>query len=129
MGVKLGSGDVSFRLGSATPAKVYRGATQVWSAVTVPGAPTINYAQGNADPAVCEAEFLAPASDGGSPITGYLFYWDGSATPTEPDSLLEGEPGTYVVTFFGDPRCDEQLEIRAVNSIGAGSPATTTVFC
>jgi hypothetical protein len=33
MGVKLGSGDVGFRLGSATPAAVYLGAVPVWTAV------------------------------------------------------------------------------------------------
>jgi len=32
MGVKLGSGDVSFRLGSATPAKAYLGSQEVYSA-------------------------------------------------------------------------------------------------
>ena len=32
MAVKLGSGDVSFRLGSATPAAVYLGSEQVWTA-------------------------------------------------------------------------------------------------
>jgi hypothetical protein len=34
MAAKLGTADVSFRLGATTPAAVYLGATQVWSAIS-----------------------------------------------------------------------------------------------
>jgi hypothetical protein len=41
MAAKLGSSDVSFRLGSATPAAVYLGSQEVWSAV--PAAATLYF--------------------------------------------------------------------------------------
>ena len=98
MAAKLGTGDVSFRLGSATPAAVYLGSAQVWSAVTVPGAPTSLTGDNNAS-----LYWTAPASDGGSPITSYKVFADGQdvsgsgtfATPSTAGGDVEWNSGVF----------------------------------
>jgi hypothetical protein len=80
MAAKLGSSDVSFRLGAGEVAAVYLGSEQVWSAVSVPGAPTITSAT-DADGTGCGfIEWTVPESDGGSPITAWRFYLNGVFT-------------------------------------------------
>jgi hypothetical protein len=121
MGVKLGSGDVSFRLGAATPAKVYLGATQVWSAATVPGAPT-----GLTGSNAAFLYWTAPASDGGSPITSYKVFADGedvsgSGTFVIPSTI--GGDIEWISEVFGNI----EWTVVAVNAIGdsaASEPIT-----
>lgn len=119
MAAKLGSTDVSFRLGATTPAAVYLGSEQVWSAATVPGAPTItSVADAGGD---TQVYYDAPESDGGSAITSYKFYIDGvEATPVSQSTgqalLTGGGPGA-------------SIEVSAVNAVGEGpksDPVTVT---
>ena len=107
MAAKLGSTDVSFRLGATTPAAVYLGSEQVWSAATVPGAPTGLTEYNNAG-----LYWNAPADDGGSAITGYKVYVTGT------HAFL---PETYSdtdVTDMGDFVADESDERYVLNDEG-----------
>jgi len=109
MPLKLGTGDVSFRLGSSTPAAAYLGSEQVWSAATVPGAPTITQAFDTGGEV--NVDYVAPASDGGSAITGYVYYVNGSeVTPTAESAGFATIPGAS-----GDT-----VEVSAVNAVGEG---------
>jgi len=121
MGAKIGTGDVSFRLGSATPAAVYLGSEQVWSAGAVPGAPT-----GLTGDNAAALYWTAPASDGGSPITSYKVFADGED--------VSGS-GTFVIpsTIGGDVEWISDVfgiiewTVVAVNAIGdsaASDPIT-----
>ena len=120
MGAKIGTGDVSFRLGSATPAAVYLGSEQVWSAVSVPGAPTITSAAFSSGDTTVVVD--APVSDGGSSITGYKFYFDGlEATPDDVQ--------TDVIYIFYADYSGQDAEVSAVNAVGEGAksdPVTVT---
>lgn len=119
MSAKLGTADAAFRLGAVTPAAVYLGATQVWSAVTVPGAPTITSAFFLFGSTTYIA-YSGPENDGGSEITAYRFYFDGVLT--EPDSGVSG-----VEAFFNTDYTGQTVEVSAVNAVGEGpksAPAT-----
>ena len=84
---------------------------------TVPGAPTaVTAASGNAQATV---EWVAPASDGGSPITSYeLRYspnipvptWTAPTTATTPQTVNGLTNGTEYI-----------FEVRAVNTVGASA--------
>jgi len=126
MAVKLGTGDVSFRLGSGEVAAVYLGSEEVWSAVTVPGSPTITNAIYLPGDGTTEIAWDAPADDGGSEITGYVWYLDG--VPAAPDE--EGEAGSVVARFYPD-YSGAEVEVAAVNAIGEGpksDPVTVTAL-
>ena len=102
--------------------------------VTVPGAP----ASLNATPGDTQATlaWTAPASDGGSAVTGYKYRvsvdggntwspdWtdvpDGSDTGTD-----RSDERSYTVTGL-DNGVEHTFEVRAVNTAGDGAPATTT---
>ena len=113
MSAKLGSTDVSFRLGAVTPAAVYLGAEQVWSAITVPSAPIVDEAwyDGNKT----RVSISESQSDGGSPITSYKFYFDG--IEVEPDFVM-----TLPQYFaeFNDDYLGQHAQASAVNAIGEG---------
>lgn len=124
MATKLGSTDVSFRLGATTPAAVYLGSEQVWSAATVPDAPSIVVANYNGSSTAVSAD-ASSLNDGGSPITGFKWYIDG--VEYIPDQYNPGPPfeeGIFNTDFSG-----QEAQVSAVNAIGEGqksAPFTVT---
>lgn len=121
MAAKLGSTDVSFRLGVTTPAAVYLGSEQVWTAATVPGAPTITSATDAGGDT--EVYYTAPVSDGGAAITSYKVYVDGVDATA---SIALSSPGFMLVGAGG---LGAVIEVSAVNAVGEGpksDPVTVT---
>jgi hypothetical protein len=110
MTLKLGTTDAAIRLGSATPAAVYLGSEQVWTAATVPGAPTDVSASMGAQYTI---NYSPPASNGGSEITSYKFYSDG--VEITPDGHTVGAEAVFSVDYSGT-----QIQVSAVNAIGEG---------
>jgi hypothetical protein len=119
MAVKLGNTTASLYLGS-TPVAAYLGAEQVYSAVSVPGAPR------DVASIFGFLFFNAPASDGGSPITAYKIYRvSDNADITSAFTRLTGGPFT-----LGEAQYDEKWQvvnpmsqavfIVAVNAVGEG---------
>jgi hypothetical protein len=98
---------------------LYLGATRV---PTVPGAATVASAIYLVGDGFTEAGSNAPANDGGSEITGYVWYRDG--VPVAPDE----QPFLGGARFFAD-YSESELEVSAVNAIGEGpksDPFTVT---
>jgi hypothetical protein len=118
MTAKLGSTDVSFRLGADEVAAVYLGTQEVWSAVepTVPAAPTINYAEFYPISPPTTEVGVFPPSDGGSAITGYKLYFNG-VEKTPDDSF---DTGTFLGFIFNEELTGQSLEVSAVNAVGEG---------
>jgi hypothetical protein len=111
MALKLGNTTASLYLGS-TPVAAYLGAEQVYSAVTVPGAPTI-FSIDNFGGEVFVAHTV-PAS-GGSTITGYKYYLDGvEIIPTNSQTFGPN----ILANFFA--MTGQSMEVSAVNAIGEG---------
>lgn len=80
--------------------------------ITVPGAPTITVAV-DATP----LEWLAPASDGGSPILFYNVYIDGVFVD-----------GVYGGTTWADsPFAGAVCEVSAVNAVGEGPKSAPVI--
>jgi hypothetical protein len=116
---------------------VFLGPVQVFptgAAVTVPGAPTIDFAAALPDEFPQDSSFslhfFPPESDGGSEITSYLYFIDGepfTTPPTEPPNS-DGNPDTIDVLWqgSGDPVVDysdfvgKSVQVRAVNAVGEG---------
>jgi hypothetical protein len=119
MSIKLGNTTASLYLGS-TPVAAYLGTEQVYSAVSVPGAPT------GLEKQATDYESLtwtAPASDGGSPITGYIVYLDGVDVTASGDFSLPGPEWVPNGSFSGS------WTVAAVNAVGTGpqsSPLTAS---
>jgi hypothetical protein len=110
MAIKLGNTTASLYLGS-TPVAAYLGAEQVYTAATVPGAPT--NVSGQTEFGSTEVNFDPPEDDGGAAITSYKFYFDG----------IEQAPvtsGPSVFAFFNQDYTDQEVEVSAVNSAGEG---------
>jgi hypothetical protein len=125
MAAKLGSDDVSFRLGSGEVAAVYLGSEQVWSAVSVPGKPTIIEAYPDNGLTVV---IITPPADGGSAITGYVAYIDGLSMDFT--SVVDPVDGNVTIFLTGEYEFQE-AEVAAVNAIGEGpksDPATVTAL-
>lgn len=129
MSIKLGSTSLSsVKLGSTDITTVYLGSTQVFSSSTAPGVPQ-SLAAVRGDTQV-DLSWSAPASDGGSAITGYKVYqstddvtFSEVATPTgTSQSITSLTNGT---TYY--------FKVAAVNAVDTGSqtssvsavPATT----
>lgn len=127
MAAKLGSTDVSFRLGASTPSKVAIGAVEVWTDVvpTVPGIPTgltVNTSE-TAESSV-DVSWTAPESDGDSPITGYKVYrsFDGSTYTLH--SSPSGTSAAVTVAYNGGQTV--YIRVSAVNAIGEGDESEAT---
>ena len=112
------TGTVDITVASAGGTSATSAADQyTYSAITTPGAPTIGTATGgNAQATVT---FSAPASNGGSPITGYTVTASpggitatGSNNPITVTGLTNGTAYTFTVT--------------ATNTIGTGSPSAAS---
>jgi len=103
----VGSGPQSAASNSVTPSPTS----------TVPGAPTgVNATAGNAQATVT---FVAPASDGGSPITGYT-------VTSNPPGGVDADAGTtglsHTITGLTNGVA-YTFTVRASNSVGAGPPS------
>jgi hypothetical protein len=122
MGIKLGSGDVSFRLGAATPSKVYLGAQEVWTdfVPTAPGVPTGLTVETDEDnQSSVDVSWTAPESDGGSAVTGYKLYRSLNGTDYTLHSSPSGTSDTVTVANNGGQTV--YIKVAAVNAIGEGS--------
>ena len=99
----------------------------VGPAATVPGVPTnVTAVPGSA---VATVSWTAPASNGGSPVTGYIVrvYTGTSTTPSS--SVTAGATATsLVVTGLGNGT-SYRFDVAAVNAVGTGpaSPLTAAV--
>jgi hypothetical protein len=116
MSVKLGNTEASLYLGS-TPVAAYLGGEQVYSAATVPGAPTITLVDAFAD-----LEFIAPENDGGSAILSYNIYVNGVLAANEQPFAPGFLPMSNTSAQSGD-----DVEIAAVNAIGEGPKSNVFV--
>lgn len=87
---------------------------------SAPGAPTIT----TITPGVrtLEVAFTAPASDGGSAISGYEYSLDGGTTWITPSTAITSSP--FTITNLNGGRIYE-VKIRAVNEVGSGEPSLT----
>ena len=127
MAAKIGSSDVSFRLGAATPAAVAIGSVQVWTDVvpTVPGIPTgLTVTTSETAESSVDVSWTAPESDGDSPITGYKVYrsFDGSTYTLH--SSPSGTSAAVTVAYNGGQTI--YVRVSAVNAIGEGSYSEVT---
>ena len=122
MATKLGTTDVSFRLGAATPKKVAIGAAEVWTdfVPTAPGLPTgLTVATDEDAQSSVDANWTAPASDGGLPITAYKVY---TSFDAETYSLHATTAGTsFSVAAGGYGGQTIYIKVSAVNAAGEGS--------
>ena len=118
MAIKLGTSSVTLKLGTQSVTG-YLGSAIVTA--TVPGAPTNVSAEYFAGAAATEVSWTDPQDDGGSSITGRVFYFDGVAVVPE-------ELGQSEAQFFTD-YSGASVEVAAVNAIGEGpksAPVTVT---
>lgn len=122
MATKLGSTDVSFRLGAATPSKVALGAVEVWTDVvaTAPGIPTgLAVTTSETAESSVAVSWTAPESDGDSPITGYKVYRSLNSNDYTLYGTVSGTTTTVTVAYSGGQTV--YVRVSAVNAIGEGS--------
>jgi Ca2+-binding RTX toxin-like protein len=105
----VGAGPFSALSNAVTPA-----------APTAPGAPTIGTATaGNASATV---RWTPPASDGGSPLTGYQVRVVNAATSAQVGALRSAGPAAANLVVTGLTNgTGYQFQVRAVNGVGAGA--------
>lgn len=122
MATKLGSTDVSFRLGASTPKKVMIGTVEVWTdfVPTAPGQPTgVTVSTDGDSQSSVDVNWTAPASDGGSPITAYRVYRSFDSVTY---SLYVTMTGTsHPVTIGGYGGQTVYIKVSAANAVGEGS--------
>lgn len=121
----FGAADSLLSDSSGTAKAITNVGTATWDSrnpftITVPGAPTIGTATATASGA--SVAFTAPASTGGSAITGYQYQLD-SGTWTTTGSL--SSPFTITGLTIGQTY---SVKVRAVNSVGAGAESGSTSF-
>jgi hypothetical protein len=96
-------------------------------AATVPGAPAgVTALPGSA---VATVSWTAPATDGGSPITGYVVrVYPGTSTTPSTSQTAGATAANLVVTGLGNGT-SYRFDVAAVNAVGTGaaSPLTTAV--
>ena len=107
MAVKLGTSNVTLKLGTQSVTG-YLGSAIVTA--TVPGAPTIDSAMELIGDVTLN--YSAPESDGGSAITGYIYYVNG--VPVTPTSETPGFSAVFPGQF------PDVIEVSAVNAVGEG---------
>jgi Fibronectin type III domain len=95
---------------------------------TVPGVPTgVTAVPGSA---VATVSWTAPATDGGSPITGYVVrvYTGTSTTPSS--SVAVAAPATSIIVTGLGNGTSYRFDVAAVNAVGTGpaSPLTAAVI-
>ena len=93
-------------------------------AATVPGAPQ-HLSVTHRDTGLLDVYWEAPASDGGSEITGYRVQWKETAESWEKseDVLVDTTSGTtHTITGLTDG-VEYRVRIRAVNGVGDGPPS------
>jgi hypothetical protein len=105
----VGAGPFSALSNAVTPA-----------APTAPGVPTIGTATaGNASATV---RWTPPASDGGSPLTGYQVRVVNAATSAQVGALRSAGPAAANLVVTGLTNgTGYQFQVRAVNGVGAGA--------
>jgi hypothetical protein len=133
MGIFLGDKPVSVYFNGANASLpvqgVFLGGVQVFpagSAVTVPGAPTINQTFSDFDVTVL---IISPPADGGSAITGYAVYINGVLVEIL-DYVPPGVEGTATI-YLTEEYVGQEAEVSAVNAIGEGpksDPVTIVEF-
>ncbi len=113
-----GASAVTFDVSLAQWAMVVVGIEPTVPAV-VPGAPT--GVQGAAREGSVDLTWAAPASDGGSPITGYRVqvYEGASTTPIGPALASPGAGRTFTVTGLTNGT-GYRFDVAAVNAVGTG---------
>ena len=117
---------------------LFLAAATTWTtqaAGTSPGAPTglqIDFDLEAEPQAAMTLQWNAPASDGGSPITGHQYRWRARSgnfwidwTDIPDSGAAEANAGSYTLTGLTHPYPPQvyTLEIRAVNDNGAGTPS------
>jgi len=135
MGIFLGDKPVSVYFNgtnASLPVQgVFLGPVQVFptgAAATVPGAPTIVSAEDDGV-SLTTIIFSPPTNDGGSEVTGYRFFFDGSEV--FPDNVPLTAFGDNFGALFANGFVGQTAEISAVNAIGEGpksDPVTITAF-
>ena len=91
--------------------------SNVVTPVTLPAAPAIGTA--TAGTGTATVTWTAPA-DGGSPITGYSVQVVDAATGTPIGALHPAAAGATILTVTGLTGVAVQLQVQAVNAVGAG---------
>ncbi|KAA9084117.1 fibronectin type III domain-containing protein [Microbacterium radiodurans] len=94
-------------------------------ALTAPGAPT-GLAIGTTTPTSIAVSWSAPASTGGTPITGYVVSARpaGAAMPTTVVEVAAGLQAATLTALASDT--EYEIAVVARNAVGDGAPATTT---
>lgn len=99
------------------PASPPVGATPVGGGVTAPGAPTGLTATGDAG--FAQLSWVAPANDGGTPITAYRIYRRVADGSSQLHATVAASPTSFVDTDV-ELGTRYYYSVRAVNSVGEG---------
>lgn len=127
MPLRLGDEDVKvLYLGETRLDRLYLGDDLIWSAVSVPSAPTATVeAHGSAGTAVA-VRWTLPAN-GGAPITGYDVEYRPRTTQSWTDAAHTGTNRVDIISGLSS-RAAYEFRVRAVNSEGSGAWSATVVL-